>query len=399
MLPVFVIPSLSMKFLHTADWHIGNTLYGYDRADEHEAAFAALADIVGRERPDVMLVSGDIFHNPQPSASAQTALTDAILKLRAAAPDMAVVIIAGNHDSASRHEIFSRAWRRLGVYAVGSPGADDASSFEKMIVELPGIAYVVAVPYLYGRTTLEGLFGKLLDEVARRNGAGLPVLAMAHAMVAFGSLDLGREYRGADEPVDGNVFGSGYDYLALGHIHRPSGMPGMEGRVRYSGSLLPVNFDEDYEHSVVIGEIDEHGGRLDLKRVALPCLRPVVSLPRRGFSPWSVAIEELRQYATDGEAYVRLCLSRDEEVPATAAEDAERICVGKGLRFCLLAYPPVDFSGASGDTRHLSVEEFKQMTPAEVATMHAERWGLDFDDELRALFDEIVAGLDKEAKE
>ena len=80
-----------MRIIHTADWHIGQLFYGYDRVAEHTVAFAALRDIVALKQPDVLLVSGDVFHNPQPSATAQAMLTRVITELRDAAPKMTII--------------------------------------------------------------------------------------------------------------------------------------------------------------------------------------------------------------------------------------------------------------------------------------------------------------------
>ena len=68
-----------MKILHTSDWHLGQVFYGYDRREEQQAFLEALAEVVGRERPDVMIVSGDVFHNSTPSAQADPDDLQAIL--------------------------------------------------------------------------------------------------------------------------------------------------------------------------------------------------------------------------------------------------------------------------------------------------------------------------------
>lgn len=388
-----------MKLIHTADWHIGNIFYGYDRSDEHEAALAALADIAVAERPDVLLVSGDIFHNPRPSAAAQRIFTRAITRLLRTVPGMAIVVTAGNHDSASQHEVFRDAWRELGVYAVGSVGTDMGANFDKLIIELPGKCFVVAVPYCYGRALSDGLFDDLLAEVAERNTSGLPVLAMAHAAVQFGEVDTSKDYVGADEPVPVDSFGKGYDYLALGHIHRHAVVPRSGGRARYSGSVIPVNFDETYPHGVVCATLACHGAEPAVTFIPLPTIRPVVSLPTHDYLPWPQAFERLRKFDSATPSYVRLCISRDTPAPPDAAEQAEAVCAAAGHRFCTICYPPVDYHTDPSASRNLTVEEFRQMRPADVAALYCADADIDFDDELRALFDDVVADIDKNAHE
>ncbi len=386
-----------MRLIHTADWHIGQIFYGYDRVSEHVAAFASLRDIVADKKPDVLLVSGDIFHNPQPSASAQLLLTRVITDLRDAAPDMTIVLTAGNHDSASRHEIFSEAWRRLGVYAVGSIADNDDMNFQKLIIAAPS-CFIVAVPYVYGRAIDDGLFTRLIGEVERRNSDGLPVVVMAHAMLDFSGAAEAVDFKGADEPKALELFGCGYDYLAMGHVHRPSAMPGTHGAVRYSGSLIPLNFSENFRHSVVMVDIDSHGAVPRMELLPLPDIMPVVSVPDAGFRPWTEALRELENFYSATPSYVRLCVSRSESVPVDAAETASRICEDKGHKFCLVHYPPVDCSSRGEDIGGLSFEEFREMTPADVADLYIRDNRIEFNDTLRRLFEEVVDSIESEDK-
>lgn len=94
-----------MKILHTSDWHLGHMLYNYDRTAEQGAMLYQMIHLVERHQPDVFLVAGDIFHTSTPSASVQTMLAEAIVEIHKACPEMTIVLTAGNHDSASKHEI------------------------------------------------------------------------------------------------------------------------------------------------------------------------------------------------------------------------------------------------------------------------------------------------------
>ncbi len=387
-----------MKIIHTADWHIGCTLYCNDRSAEHVAVFDRLVEIIGCEKPDVLLVSGDIFHNPRPGAAAHTMLTSVLLRLLHAAPGMKIVITAGNHDSASMHEIFRDAWRELGVYAIGSAVSDDEVNFSKLIIEISGKCFVVAVPYVYSRLVDNGLFQRLLDETAQRNTSALPVFLMAHAMVNFGSADV--DAHGADEAVESSVFGSGYDYAALGHVHVPMTIPGSGGRIRYSGSILPVSFDEDFEHSVSRVQIDSRGSSAEVDTIPLPAPVPVVTLPLGGlYEPWSVVLDRLKKFDSPLPSYIRLNVSRDEAVPADADIIATQICENAGHRFCTLNYPPADYSAPGGVHRAMTIEEFKMLSPDVLADLYAEEFGLDYDDELRGLFREVAESVNRKEDE
>ena len=109
-----------MKILHTSDWHLGHTLYNFDRTEEQTAMLAQIIDIVREEKPDAFLLSGDVYHTSQPSAAVQKMFTDAIVQIHEANPDMTIVITAGNHDSGTKHEIFKTPWQALKVFSVGN---------------------------------------------------------------------------------------------------------------------------------------------------------------------------------------------------------------------------------------------------------------------------------------
>ena len=95
-----------MKVLHTSDWHLGHTLYGYDRTEEQQAMLDQMVKIAQDEKTDLFLVSGDIYHTSEPKPVVQKMFNKAIAKLSKSCPDMTIVITAGNHDSGTRHEIF-----------------------------------------------------------------------------------------------------------------------------------------------------------------------------------------------------------------------------------------------------------------------------------------------------
>jgi len=110
-----------MRFLHTADWHVGKTLQGRSRLDEYEQLSAEIVDIAKRERIDCLLLAGDIFDSPAPTADAQRVVCDALAEIAGAG--MAAVIVGGNHDHrrlaalrklAGRLKIFIRPGPREG---------------------------------------------------------------------------------------------------------------------------------------------------------------------------------------------------------------------------------------------------------------------------------------------
>ena len=89
-----------MRIIHTSDWHLGHVLYGYDRSREQRDMLVRIEEIVGKEKPDALVVSGDVYHTGQPSAAVQKMFTEAVMRLHEACPEMEIVITAGNHDKA-----------------------------------------------------------------------------------------------------------------------------------------------------------------------------------------------------------------------------------------------------------------------------------------------------------
>ena len=109
-----------MKILHTSDWHLGHVLYNNDRGEEQQSMLEQIISIVQDHKPDVFLIAGDIYHTSQPSSSIQTLFANSIMSLHNANPKMQIIITAGNHDSAIKHEIFRQPWQALNVHTIGS---------------------------------------------------------------------------------------------------------------------------------------------------------------------------------------------------------------------------------------------------------------------------------------
>ena len=158
-----------MKVLHTSDWHLGHTLYNYERSEEQQAMLDQIVRIVAERQPDLFLLCGDVYHTVQPTAATQQLFINALMRIREAAPAMKILVLAGNHDSATRHEIFRTAWEALGVTAIGLLNRD--ASPDHYMLELPGKGFVVGVPYVHERNLPEGFFQQLgVDRALARTG-------------------------------------------------------------------------------------------------------------------------------------------------------------------------------------------------------------------------------------
>lgn len=386
-----------MKILHTSDWHLGQTLYNYDRTEEQMAMLLQMVDIVREEKPDVFLLCGDVYHTPQPSTAVQTMFTNALVEIHDANPAMTMIITAGNHDSGSKHDIFRTPWRALKVYTIGCVNAPHT---EELIIEIPDKCFVIAVPYVNERNMPKGLFQNLLDDVEARNDANLPVVMMAHTTVRgcdFAGHENATELTvGGIDSYDLDEMGSGYDYLALGHIHHAQFVHGGDHRVRYSGTPIPVSFDENYKHSVSIVEIGEHGERPTVREIEIKTHRPLVTLPTEGTQTWEEAKGQLEEFPNDSEAYIRLNVEVDDFLPVEANAEARLICEDKKCRFCVINCHRQN--AKRSEKKAMSVQEFKTEAPIDIARRYAEDLGIDFNDDLQELFEETLAVLSEESR-
>jgi len=378
-----------MKILHTSDWHLGHTLYNYDRTEEQQAMLEQMVSIVEEQKPDVFLLCGDVYHTPQPSAAVQTMLSDGLVKIHEANPQMTIVMTAGNHDSGTKHEIFQTPWKALKVYAIGQLEKED---LDEHIIEVSGKGWIVAVPYANERNIPEGFFQQLLDRVAEKNIENLPVVMTAHTTVKgcdFTGHDHATEYTvGGIDSLELDEMGEGYDYLALGHIHHEQFVHSGKHNVRYSGTPLPVSFDELFTHSISIVEIGKHGETPTVEKIEIKNPHPLVTLPTDGLATWEEAKELLSKFPDDIPAYIRLNVEIEDFLPVEANAEAASLTEGKQCRFCCInAKRKV---ASQNEVKVLTVQEFQEEKPIEIAKRYAEYEGISFDEEMQTMFNEVM---------
>ena len=414
-----------MKILHTSDWHLGHTLYNYDRTEEQRAMLEQMVSIVEEQKPDVFLLCGDVYHTPQPSAAVQTMLSDGLVRIHEANPQMTIVMTAGNHDSGTKHEIFQTPWKALKVYAIGQLGKAankreqnhtrmESAEHEQArmkgkedqdehIIEVPGKGWIVAVPYANERNIPEGFFQQLLDRVAEKNTENLPVVMTAHTTVkgcdftghdhATERLRVGEQSSGiysvgGIDSLELDEMGEGYDYLALGHIHHEQFVHSGKHNVRYSGTPLPVSFDENFTHSVSIVEISQHGETPAVKVIEIQNPHPLVTLPTVGLATWEEAKELLSKFPDDIPAYIRLNVEIEDFLPVEANAEAASLAKEKQCRFCCINAKRK--AVRQDDVQVLTVQEFQAEKPIEIARRYAEYEGISFDEEMQTMFNEVM---------
>lgn len=404
-----------MKIIHTSDWHLGHTLYEHDRTAEHAAFLTQLRDIVEEEKPDALLVSGDIYDRTNPSTSVQKMYYKALLDMHEACPEMVIVVTAGNHDSKAMLELGRELWLMAGVRVVGQVERKDGMvDLDRHIIGIEGAdgmmkGYVVAVPHIFDQnyplmdedTPREErrcvFFHALQDRVKAVNTAGLPVVMMAHMTVA----DCNCEGHDADviggiNEVPHSELGSGYDYIALGHIHYPQTLKGDAGVARYSGSPVPVNFDETYPHSVSVVTV-EKGQEPEIREVRIKNVRPMLTVPAvpSGFED---AIDGLSAIGDDEECYVRLNILLNEPMPADYMERIAKALEGKRAAYCYCKITRPETEVVADGTA-VTYDEFRELSPIDVAQrFYKARFGADMPQRMSDMIGEAVKRYDSECK-
>jgi exonuclease SbcD len=396
-----------MKILHTGDWHIGHVLYGYDRACDHAAMLQSLCNVVAAEQPDVMVVSGDIFHTGQPSSAAQNLMQRYLVEMSAKNANMIIIATAGNHDSPSRHEALVDVWHASRVEMVGTVKCNanediTSDALDRMIFPIADKGFVVAMPYVHQRNIPDDFYQQLLDRVAERNADNLPVVMMAH--LAVGGVDYsGHEVReDSDTQVIGGLdvvplaqLGSGYDYLALGHIHHAQFVPGSDGKARYAGSPLPISFDEAYAHSVSIVEIAAHGVKPEVRTVNIDGGRQLITLCGEKGMYWDDAVSNLEFMLADQDLpkgsliRVNVRLKPGEMLPTEAEAVVRKAVTDAGQLYCRLNIVREDVTRAISD-RDLNADELRKIPPITLAKRYAADIDVAFTPEMEAMFNEIV---------
>ena len=379
-----------MKILHTSDWHLGHTIYNYDRTEEQTNMLNQIVEIVNNEKPDLFLLCGDVYHTAQPSASVQTMFVNALMNIHNANPEMTIVITAGNHDSGSRHEIFSAALETMKIYTIGNLTKEN---FDKHIIEIPNKGYVIAIPYTHERNIPEGFFQQIIDYTIKQNTNNLPIIMSAHTTVKgcdFSGHDHASEYTvGGIDAFDIDQMGEGYDYLALGHIHHEQFVHSGRHNVRYSGSPIQISFDENYPHSISIIEIDKHGDIPNTKKIEINNINPLVTLPTKGFTTWEEAKELLQNFPNDSRAYIRLNIEIEDFIPVDANATAINIANTKQCKFCYInAKRKTQINSEEIST--MTIEEFQNESPINIVKRYTKDTNTIFNDEMIELLNAVI---------
>ena len=240
----------------------------------------------------------------------------------------------------------------------------------------------------------QAYFQALLDQTNALNTSHQPVVLMAHLAVSGGDFT-GHNRDMKMECVDLSTLGTGYDYAALGHIHRPQQL---SERARYCGTPVPVSFDEQCEHTVSIIEIDKHGAMPRIDTKIIKNIKPLHTIPPGVPTDFDTALQQLQRFNPNERAYIRLNVEVDRFLPHGAQEKAVQVIQDKQCRFCEIK------KTATAIEQHrasqMTVEQLSKMQPVDVANQYfTDKTGQPMTEQELAMFNEVYHEIEKENRQ
>jgi len=291
-----------MRILHTSDWHLGQHFMGKTREAEHQALVDWLLEQVQVQAVDAVLIAGDIFDTGAPPSYARALYSQLVARLHAAG--VALLLLGGNHDSVSVLQENLSLLACLDTTVIAAVGDMDAHVVTLALRGGEPGCIVCALPFIRARDVVQSQAGQTAQEKQQALqsaiqatyqavyakaqllqtklqvslGRSLPIIATGHlTTVGASSNESVREiYVGALEAFPTNAFPAA-DYIALGHIHKPQKVGGLE-HIRYCGAPIALGFDEARQaKQVLIVDLDAQGLQA-VTALPVPVFQPLVAV-------------------------------------------------------------------------------------------------------------------------
>jgi DNA repair protein SbcD/Mre11 len=318
-----------MRFLHTADWHVGKTLFGRSRLDEQERVIAEIVEIARREAIDCVLLAGDLFESLAPTGDAERLVCDALAEFAGAG--IATVLIGGNHDHPRRLAALRKLGNPLRIFIRPEPAAPSDGGVVQLQTraEVAQIAVLPWVPdykivdicqMMNPEDTWYGTYSEKVAAMCTYLSAGFSdrtINILVGHIFARGAETSGSEQaRYVEHPFE--VVPAQFphtQYIALGHIHKPqeitAGSPCF-----YSGSPLQLDFGEREQQKRVLIVDVKAGFPANVESIAL--------LSGRKLREVSTTIEKLSSVAAEmGDDLLRVIVKTDVRISGLAQQVCE----------------------------------------------------------------------------
>lgn len=405
-----------MRLIHTADWHLGQTLHGFDRRYEQQCFLDWLLATLVEQQADALIIAGDIFDTANPSAMAQQQLYQFLTAARARIPHLNTVLIAGNHDSPARLEAPRPFLQLLDAVVSGQVwrlpnGQHDLASLVVPLKDQTGAvaAWCLAVPFLRPADVpkvaseqdiflagVEHVYAQTLAIAQSKATPQQAIIALGHCYLQGGAASQDSERRivvGNSEVLPASIFSSALTYVALGHLHLAQRV-GKAAWIRYSGSPLPMSFAEaQYPHQVLCVDLAGQG----LKTVEPLSIPRFVDLLRVPAKPASieVVLEALKDLELDPlpeaqQPYleVRVQLTTPEPGLRQRIEDALK---DKPVRLAKIETSYLRTEAEHTELAPLSLDDLAALDPMYLLTeIYQQKYASELPSELSRVFTELL---------
>ncbi len=298
-----------MKFIHISDLHLGKRLHETSLIDDQDAILKQILSIIDDEKPDGVMIAGDVYDKSLPSAEA-VALFDYFIS-ELAKKRLQVFVISGNHDSAERIAFGSKIMDAVGVHL--SP-VYNGQILPITLCDEHGECNVYMLPFVkpshvrryYEQETIESYTDAVRVAIDKMNiDENKRNILITHQFVTGAKRSESEESVGGTDNVDTSVL-EGFDYVALGHLHGPQYTG--SGKIRYSGTPLKYSFSEHNDtKSVTVISLGKKGEVPEIKTVDLKPIRDMKKI--RG------KFDDLINAVNKTDDYVQITLTDEEDIP------------------------------------------------------------------------------------
>ena len=366
-----------MKIIHTADWHLGQTFYGYDRSKEHTLFLDWLCSIIKERSIDLLLIAGDIFDTPNPSAEAQRMYYHFLKRVTQENEGLQIIATAGNHDSAARIEAPSPLLNVFNVHVSGVVHyRNEEIDYDSMIIPIVGNGCCLAVPYLRHNDHPEAeSYSKgvakmysALYERAREKGYS-PIIAMGHLQASGAEVSVGDTSEhaviGGMEGIETGFADEGIIYTALGHLHKAQRV-GRKENIRYSGAPLPMSFAE-LRNNQGVTEVTIVGNNVSHEHITFDTPVKLLSIPAKP-QPIDTVLEEIAALPSgepgDNTPFleIKVLVTTIDPSIRQRIDDALR---NKAVRLANIAATS-NIGRDNGEGRPMTYDEFKRTEPLDL---------------------------------
>jgi len=395
-----------MKILHTSDWHLGHRLRDQSQYEEQFNFLNWLEGYINDNQIDILLVAGDIFDTGIPSAQSQKLYYDFLINLKKTNCKH-IIITGGNHDAPGTINAPKELLNALSIHVAGKV----ADKIEDEVLELSvnGQKIIIAaVPYLRDQDIRRAVAGESFEQIGDRYKAALinhyaeiaeycktikkkntPIIAMGHLFAVGGSTSKSEQtiYVGNLGDIRAKDFPAIFDYVALGHLHRPQKV-GKLDHIRYSGSPYMLSFSETgYSKKIIIIETEKEQIK-DIKEVDAPNFREI----RRIGGTIEECITQLKSVDKEHHnlpPWVEVVLDNHSN---TAIGRAEIDKAAEELNLKVLKVTLKNEGKIAGQEKFESTKHIREYSPTEIFKMMCEEkeYDLEVNPEIMDAFNEVL---------